>query len=212
MPTFTRSRGAAVLLSAGLCVPALLHGQSSRDQIRQWREAREPQIVQEFAEFLKIPNVAADSAGLRRNAAEIAAMLAQRGVDSRLLTNGTWAPVVYGELKVPGATRTIVLYAHYDGQPVDPKEWNGGAPFTPALREQRGTEWVDIPFPTSGRLNPEARIFARGAGDYKAPIAAIVYALDALKATGHRPTINLKFFFEGEEESSSAHQIGRAHV
>lgn len=193
------------LLSLLALVPCALHGQSSRDQIRQWREAREPQIVQEFTDFLRIPNVAADSASLRRNASEIVGMLARRGVESRLLDNGAWPPVVYGELKTPGATRTIVLYAHYDGQPVDPKEWQGGAPFTPVLREQRGTQWVDIPFPASGRLNPEARIFARGAGDDKAPIAAIVNALDALKATGQRPTINLKFFFEGEEESNSAH-------
>ena len=196
-------RARAVLL--GLSLPLALAGQSARDQIRQWREAREPQIVQEFAEFLRIPNVAADSLNLRRNATEIVAMLARRGVDARLLRNGTWPPVVYGELTAPGATRTIVLYAHYDGQPVEPKEWKGGAPFSPVLRESRGAEWVDIPFPTAGRLNPEARIFARGAGDDKAPIAAILNALDALKATGQRPTVNLKFFFEGEEESNSAH-------
>jgi len=196
-----RVRAAAL----GLLLPVVLAGQSARDQIRQWREAREPQIVQEFADLLKIPNVAADTLNLRRNATEIVAMLARRGVDARLLTNGAWPPVVYGELKAPGATRTIVLYAHYDGQPVDPKEWKGGAPFTPTLRDQRGSEWVDIPFPTTGRLNPESRIYARGAGDDKAPIAAILTALDALKATGQRPTINLKFFFEGEEESNSAH-------
>jgi acetylornithine deacetylase/succinyl-diaminopimelate desuccinylase-like protein len=193
------------LLTPLLLAASIAQAQSPRDQIRQWREAREPQIVQEFADFLRIPNVAADSVNLRRNASEIVGMLARRGVEARLLPNGGWPPVVYGELRAPGATRTIVLYAHYDGQPVDAKEWKGGAPFSPALREQRGGEWVDVPLPTSGRLNPEARIFARGAGDDKAPITAILNALDALKATGQRPTINLKFFFEGEEESNSAH-------
>ncbi len=196
---------AASLALLAVLATGALGAQSSRDRIREWREAREPQITKEFADFLAIPNVASDSASLRRNAREIVSMLTRRGVEARLLSNGEFPPVVYGELKSPGATRTIVLYAHYDGQPVDPKEWKGGAPFTPQLREQRGAEWVDIPWPTSGRLNPEARVFARGAGDDKAPIMAILSALDALRATGQRPTINLKFFFEGEEESNSAH-------
>ena len=188
-----------------LLLAAPLPAQSLRDQVRTWREGREPQIVREFSELLAIPNVAADTAGLSRNARQIVAMLARRGVSARLLENGSAPAVVYGELKAAGDARTIVLYAHYDGQPVDAKEWRGGAPFTPQLREQRGGEWVDVALPESGRLNPEARLFARGAGDDKAPIIAILSALDALKATGRRPTINLKFFFEGEEEAGSAH-------
>ena len=179
--------------------------QSLRDQGRTWRESREPEIIREFADLLAIPNVANDSANIWRNARQIRGMLERRGVSARILENGKWPPAVYGELKAPGATRTIVLYAHYDGQPVDAREWRGGAPWSAQLREQRGAEWVDIAMPTSGRLNPEARIFARGAGDDKAPIIAILNALDALKATGQRPTINLKFFFEGEEEAGSAH-------
>jgi acetylornithine deacetylase/succinyl-diaminopimelate desuccinylase-like protein len=194
-----------------LCLAILaapLPAQSLRDQVRTWREAREPEIIREFNGLLSIPNVASDTASLARNARQIVAMLAQRGVSARLLDNGSAPAVVYGELKSAGATRTIVLYAHYDGQPVDAKEWRGGAPFSPQLREQQGGAWVDIAVPASGRLNPEARIFARGAGDDKAPIIAILNALDALKAIGRRPTINLKFFFEGEEESGSAHVEG----
>ena len=45
-------------------------------------------------------------------------------------------PVVFGEIKAPGATRTIVFYAHYDGQPLDPKEW-ATPPFMPTLRDKR---------------------------------------------------------------------------
>jgi acetylornithine deacetylase/succinyl-diaminopimelate desuccinylase-like protein len=191
------------LLLAALVAP--LHGQSLRDEVRSWREAREPQIVREYAAFLAIPNVASDPASLRRNATTIVGLLEGRGVAARLLESGTAAPAVYGELRVKGATRTIVVYAHYDGQPVDPKEWRGGAPFAAQLREQRGTEWVDIAVPPSGRLNPEARLFARGAGDDKAPIIAVLNALDALKALRRVPTVNMKFFFEGEEESGSAH-------
>jgi acetylornithine deacetylase/succinyl-diaminopimelate desuccinylase-like protein len=135
-------------------------------------------------------------------------MLEQRGIPARLLDVDSGPPVVYGELKAKGATRTIVLYAHYDGQPVNPRDWQGGDPFKPVLREQRGGVWVDVPMPATGRMNPEWRIFARSAGDDKAPIIAILSALDALKAAGKAPTINLKFFFEGEEESGSAHIEG----
>ncbi len=190
-----------------LALASPLHAQSLRDQVRAWREAREPLIVREFAEFLAIPNVASDPASLRRNAAAIVGMLEKRGVSARLLENGSFPPAVYGELRAPGALRTVVVYAHYDGQPVDPAEWRGGAPFSAQLRELRGTDWVDVPVPTSGRLNPEARIFARSASDDKVPIIAILQALDALKAIGQRPAINLKFFFEGEEESGSAHIV-----
>lgn len=161
--------------------------------------------MREYAEFLAIPNTKNDTAALRRNAVAIVGMLSKRGVSARLLENGAWPPAVYGELKSPGATRTIVVYAHYDGQPVDAAEWRGGAPFAAQLRESRGGEWVDIAIPERGRLNPEARIFARGAGDDKAPIVAILNTLDALAATHRKPTINVKFFFEGEEESGSAH-------
>ncbi|MBW7934418.1 MAG: M20/M25/M40 family metallo-hydrolase [Gemmatimonadaceae bacterium] len=182
-----------------------LSAQTLRDQVRTWREAREPQIVREYAGFLAIPNTKNDGDALRKNATAIVEMLAKRGVPARLLDNGNWPPAVYGELRAPNASRTIVVYAHYDGQPVDASEWKGGKPYAAQLREFRKGDWMDVPLPERGRLNPEARIFARGAGDDKAPIAAIFNALDALKALGKQPTVNVKFFFEGEEESGSPH-------
>ncbi len=194
-----------LLIAVFTSLAASLHAQSARDQVRAWRETREPQIVREYAEFLAIPNTKNDGSALRRNAAAIVGMLQKRGVIARLLENAPWPPAVFGELRAPGARRTIVIYAHYDGQPVDASEWRGGAPFAAQLRELRGVDWVDVPIPDRGRLNPEARIFARGAGDDKAPIIAIMNALDALKAAGKQPTINMKFVFEGEEESGSAH-------
>jgi acetylornithine deacetylase/succinyl-diaminopimelate desuccinylase-like protein len=193
-----------IVLCLFLC-PASAWGQSLRDQVRAWREAREPQIIREYADFLAIPNTKNDGAALRRNATAIVGMLATRGVNAHLLDDGPWPPVVFGELRAPGASRTIVIYAHYDGQPVDASEWRGGAPFAAQLREFRNGDWVDIAVPDRGRVNPEARLFARGAGDDKAPIAAILGALDALKALGKAPTTNVKFFFEGEEESGSTH-------
>ncbi|MFA6168122.1 MAG: hypothetical protein WC700_15975, partial [Gemmatimonadaceae bacterium] len=66
-----------------------LHAQTLRDQVRAWREVREPQIVREYAEFLAIPNTKNDGDALRKNATAIVGMLAKRGVTARLLENGT---------------------------------------------------------------------------------------------------------------------------
>lgn len=188
-----------------LITPTVLLAQSARTPIREWRATQEVAIVRELNALLALPNITRDTASLRVNANAIAALMQRRGIATKLLETRGGPPVVFGELHARNATRTIVLYAHYDGQPVNATEWQGGTPFTPAFRVQRDGKWVDTPLPDSGRLNAEARIFARGSGDDKAPIIAILAALDAMKATGQQPSVNLKFFFEGEEESESAH-------
>ena len=197
-----------------LVTPTSLFAQGASKPVRDWRTTHEVAIVREMNALLAVPNITRDTANLRRNATAIAGLMQRRGITTQLLETKDGAPVVFGELKAKSATRTLVLYAHYDGQPVNANEWQGGAPFTPAFRVQRDNKWVDIPLPDSGKLDPEARIFARGSGDDKAPIIAILAALDALKATGQSPTVNLKFFFEGEEESESVHleQILKTHT
>jgi acetylornithine deacetylase/succinyl-diaminopimelate desuccinylase-like protein len=66
---------------------------------------------------------------------------------------------------------------------------------------------VPIPMPTDsgGHVDGEARLYARSSGDDKATIMAMLTALDAMRAAGLRPSVNLKFFFEGEEEAGSPH-------
>jgi acetylornithine deacetylase/succinyl-diaminopimelate desuccinylase-like protein len=58
-------------------------------------------------------------------------MMQRRKLQPRLLEtkDPSVPPVVYGEWKTPGATRTLVFYAHYDGQPTDPKQWSGTFPW-----------------------------------------------------------------------------------
>src|SRR5262249_48589837 len=95
----------------------------------------------------------------------------------------------------------------YDGQPVSPEEW-ATAPFQPVLRgapRADGTLGPVKPGAVNGRFDPEDRIYARSASDDKAPIVAMVSALDAMRAAGQSPSVNVKFFFEGEEEANSAH-------
>ncbi len=189
--------------------PPVLHAQDAtriRAEVRRYREANEARIVGELRDLLAIPNHAKDAVNIRRNAEFLVTMLARRGVSARLLETEGSPPAVFGELAAPGATRTIVLYAHYDGQPVDTARWSS-SPWVPVLRSralQHGGR--DIPFPTgSSRIDPESRIYARSASDDKSPIVAVAAALDALAAAGVPRSVNIKIFLEGEEEAGSDH-------
>lgn len=171
---------------------------------RQWRQQHERAIVDELVALLKVPNVSSDKPNIQRNAELIARMLEARGVPAKLVSASGGNPIVVGQLRTPGATRTIGLYAHYDGQPLDPKEW-ASPPFEPTLRnrpiESGGTV---IALPAAGAtFDPESRLYARAAADDKASIVAMLAALDAIRAAGTRLQSNITFAFEGEEEIGS---------
>ena len=165
--------------------------------------------LKELSELLAIPNVATSIPDIRKNADHIVAMMEKRGLKPRLLEGDSAdvPPAIYGEWLVPGAKRTLVLYAHYDGQAVTPEDWKTTAPFEPKLysdRLDRGGK--PLPFPASGQpIDDEWRIYGRSASDDKLGVIAILDAVDALKAGGKRPAYNLKIFFEGEEEQGSPH-------
>ena len=105
---------------------------------RQWRQHHEREIMDEFATFLRIPDVAQDRENIQRNADFIVKMMETREIPVRQVSIPGANPVVFGEIRVPGAQRTVVFYAHYDGQPVDPNQWTT-PPFSPTLRD-RATE------------------------------------------------------------------------
>ena len=177
-----------------------------RAQIRQFRQTNEAAIVDEFVEFLALPNVATNLEDIRRNADHLRGMMEKRGLRTESLEVEGGPVSVYGERTFPGATKTVVFYAHFDGQPVDSSRWATGAwapqllsgPLAPGARE--------VPrLKSGGRYDPETRVFARSASDDKAPILALLWALDALQAAGITPSVNVKFFFEGEEEAGSSH-------
>jgi len=181
-------------------------GTDVRAAARRYREGHEAEIARELAGLLAVPNVASDEANIGRNAAALIEMLRRRGVSGRTLESPGSPPAVFGELRAPGATRTVVFYAHYDGQPVDTTQWTT-APWTPVLRDgslAAGARVIPLPAPGQ-RASGEARIYARSASDDKGAIIAMLAALDALRAAGIAPSVNLKFFFEGEEEAGSTH-------
>ncbi len=191
--------------AAGALAASSVQATSSRDAVRTWREAHEKAIVADFVTLLSMPNVATQVADVEKNAAYIEAQLKTRGFKTRLLSAeaGT-PPSVFGEMQIPGAKRTVIFYAHYDGQPIGQKGWIA-SPFQPSMRtalpQAKSIDWEH----STGPLNPDWRLFARSTGDDKGSIQAMLSALDALKAAHIKPSINIKLLYEGEEEQGSPH-------
>jgi len=181
--------------------------------VRGYRQSNEVEILKELLDFLAIPNIASDSQNIRKNAEYISTLLKRRGINTQFLEVAGAPPVVFGEIKAPttsGPARTLIFYAHYDGQPVEPAKWTTPDPFKPVIFSSAfdGQESPprEITLPASnGKTDPEWRIYARSASDDKAPIVAILRAVDALRAGNLPLTSNIKFFFEGEEEAGSPH-------
>ena len=177
--------------------------------MREYRRANEHKILREYVDFLSLPNVASDIQNIKRNAARIMEMMQERGLNPRLLegTTPNTPPAVYGEWRTPGAQRTLLFYAHYDGQPTDPKQWTNTLPWQPVFRTAALEAGGEIaPAPAEGTpINPQWRIYARSASDDKAGVMAILLAFSALRDKGIALNSNIKFFFEGEEEAGSPH-------
>ncbi|HEY7369742.1 MAG TPA: M20/M25/M40 family metallo-hydrolase [Thermoanaerobaculia bacterium] len=180
---------------------------SVRAASRDWLAKNERAVLEDLASLLAIPNLASDYENIRTNAEAIRGRLEARGFKVQLLDGEGGPPAIFGELPSRGAKRTLTVYAHYDGQPVDPAKW-ASPPWTPTLRRgtvEAGAAEIRLDSLPAGRLDPEWRLYARSASDDKAPIIALLAALDALRAQGRKPSVNLEVFFEGEEEAGSDH-------
>ena len=155
---------------------------ATRAAVERWVSSNQQPIVDELMQLLSIPNVAADRPNIIRNIAFLEQAFAKRAFTTRRLET-TGNPLFFAERKTSGATKTTLIYAHVDGQPVDAKAWNQPDPFTPVIRGDR--------------------IYARSASDDKAPIIATLAALDALAASNMHPSTHLKVIIDTEEEASS---------
>ena len=142
----------------------------------------------DYLEFLRIPSVGGmpvHNGDTRACAEWVAARLRTAGLKTVEISETARHPVVYAEwLEAPGAP-TVIAYAHYDVQPVDPLELWVRPPFEPRVEG--------------------GRVYARGAEDDKAQLHMHIAALEALLATRGRLPLNVKYIFEGEEESGSEH-------
>jgi acetylornithine deacetylase/succinyl-diaminopimelate desuccinylase-like protein len=151
-------------------------------------EANRDRRLADYLDFLRIPSVSAEPeyvADCQRAADWLAARLQAIGMDHVEASPTGGHPIVYADWLGAEGAPTVVVYGHYDVQPVDPVgEWTS-PPFEPAV--------------------VGSRVMARGASDDKSNITIFIQAVEAILATRGRLPVNLRFVFEGEEESSSVH-------
>jgi acetylornithine deacetylase/succinyl-diaminopimelate desuccinylase-like protein len=193
---------AAGVLATGVFTAA----QQPRASIDDWVGAHQRDLVGMLSEFIAVPSVRGDADALRRQAVMLRDALSARGFTSELIETPA-APLVFADRRTAGATRTLLLYFHYDGQPVDAPRWRQPTPFTPVLRTGRLDAGGVRDIAMSGSLTafePDWRLFGRASADAKAPIVAFLGALDALQAAGTSPTWNVKVLIDGDEESGSS--------
>ena len=146
------------------------------------REQR--RMLGELSGFLSIPSVSAlpAHAGDCRRAAEwLRDELISLGCPTVDVLEGNGHPVVWGESPVVPDRPTLLIYGHYDVQPPDPLD-----------------QWVTPPFEPTVR---DGRLYARGAADDKGQVFCLLKAYEATLDAERRPPLNVRFIFEGEEES-----------
>lgn len=153
-------------------------------------DTHQSRFLDELVEFLRIPSISAIPAhapDVQRAAEWVAARAARAGLEHAQVLPTGGHPVVYADwLHAPGKP-TVLIYGHFDVQPVDPVELWTHPPFEPHISN--------------------GRVYARGASDDKGNMLAPLLAIEALlRATGALP-VNVKVFFEGQEEIGSP-QIG----
>jgi acetylornithine deacetylase/succinyl-diaminopimelate desuccinylase-like protein len=142
-------------------------------------EAAERETVELLEQLCRQPSVSAEGAALSETADLVESLLAQSGFETQQLHADAGPPAVWGELR-GRSDWTVLLYNHYDVQPVDPIELWESPPFEPAVRE--------------------GRLYARGAADNKAQIAL---RLATIRALGDDLPVTLRWIVEGEEEIGS---------
>src|SRR5688572_13110483 len=166
--------------------------------------SRRRAIVESFVEFLRLESVSQVPAKVRVTGVWLAAALRARGLDGRVLETGG-NPAVFGERRVPGATRTVLIYCHYDTKPIPPKGWLQPNPIEPVFRGGLAEDGVPE-VPLAGLADDALSrlwLYARGASDDKGPIWCHLHALELMDAAGLTPSVNVKFIFDGEEEIGS---------
>ena len=150
-----------------------------------WVRARHDEFLEEYKELLAIPSVSTlpeHKDDVLRTARWLADRLAKAGMSRGEVMPTPGHPVVYAEwLGAPGKP-TVLVYGHYDVQPVDPID-----------------EWLSDPFRAEVR---DDYVYARGASDMKGQFLCHLKAIEALAAQGDFP-VNLKYLLEGEEEIGS---------
>jgi acetylornithine deacetylase/succinyl-diaminopimelate desuccinylase-like protein len=147
-------------------------------------EREQDRLLHELSEFLAIPSISAlpeHAADCRRAADWLMAEFRRLGFPVVELLEGKGHPIVWAESPRVEGRPTILVYGHYDVQPVDPVD-----------------EWVSPPFQATVR---DGRLYARGAVDDKGQVFTLLKAYEAVRGADGTPPVNVRFIIEGEEES-----------
>src|SRR5262245_46007534 len=165
--------------------------------------SRRRAIVEGFVDFLRRESVSQAPAKVRATGEWLASALTARGLDGRVLeTGGTRA--VFGDRRVPGAMRTVLIDCHYDTKPIPPKGWLQPNPIEPVFR--RGLPEAE-PVVTLDAVGDDELdrlwLYARGSSDDKGPIWSHLHALKLMDSLGISPSVNVKLILDGEEEIGS---------
>jgi len=153
---------------------------------QQYLNDNQARFLDELFDYIRIPSVSSLSeyAGDVQRAAEwVANRFGKAGIENVEIMPTGGHPVVYGDWLHAPDTPTVLIYAHFDVQPVDPFELWTSPPFEPEIRD--------------------GRIYARGASDDKGNSLIPILAVEALLKTFGRLPVNVKFLFEGQEEIGS---------
>lgn len=158
------------------------------DKALEYAHQNRDKFLDELKEFVAIPTISTldeNKADMQRGAEWVAVKLRSIGMDQVQIMPTGGHPVVYGEWMGAGkGAPTMLVYGHYDVQPVDPIELWTSEPFKAEVRGEN--------------------LFGRGTSDMKAQVVATINAVDAaMKAGGLK--VNVKWLIEGEEEIGSEH-------
>ena len=100
--------------------------------------------------------------------------------------------------------KTLLIYFHMDGQPVDPSKWNQKNPYSPVLKEKNDGIWREILWDRiHSNPDPDWRIFSRSTSDDKGPPMMLVNALKTIEKLNLKLKVNIKLIIDFQEEMSS---------
>ena len=184
--------GSALSLFVALAA-TLLAQDAAVGRVRAWRAQHEPQILRELFDLLAIPNVASNAVDIERNAQALTRMFEKRRFLPETIPTGG-APLVVAERRVPDAHRTVTFYFHYDGQPVDAREWTHAPPFSPVIVADLASGGRAMKLDeVRGAIDPEWRVFGRSSSDDKSPIVAfLALSMVNFDNNQHGPNENLR--------------------
>ena len=161
------------------------------NQVKDYIEKNKKRFLDELFDLIKIPSISADPAhaeDMKLTAESVKKRLEEAGAENVEICETPGYPIVYGEKIIDDKLPTVLIYGHYDVQPVDPIELWTSDPFDPIVKKTD--------------LHPDGAIFGRGSSDDKGQMYMHVKALEIMTNTNSLPC-NIKFMIEGEEEVGS---------